>query len=238
MRFDSSHTTASSAAGLLLQQAEAIFHEEMATLITRDAFVHPMKGSKPSSKQPEPLMDMPLEELEVAAELVKDELARYQAVVGGESVISSAWQAASEDGLEKQYAYLPSSKRYEELQVVSKNERLEAAKHSFEGLDAQVSKEAKRAQKFQDKLDRHLGGFMMKAKASLRAVSALTEEREKIEIDTEVFRTLCAREETAIKTRVEEVSEALDREKKRNAKLQLRYKELTRLGKLLDQKLQ
>jgi len=108
----------------------------------------------------------------------------------------------------------------------------------FEQAELAISREAKRASKLEQKMDRVLGGFMMKATSSTKKISALAEERETVAVETEVFRTLAAREEAAVKSRVEELEEAVEREKKRNAKLQNRYKELKRIGEAIDARLQ
>merc|ERR1719265_191093 len=99
-------------------------------------------------------------------------------------------------------------------------------KHVYEMGEKEVQREGKRSQKLESKLERVLGGHMMKAKQSLQKIGSLAEERETLEVETEVFRTLRAREESAISTRVEELREQVEREKERNAKLQAHYKEL------------
>ncbi|CAJ1437917.1 unnamed protein product [Effrenium voratum] len=46
----------------LLQQAEAMLHEEMGNMVTRDAVLFPVKGAKPPKKAPAPDVDLSLEE--------------------------------------------------------------------------------------------------------------------------------------------------------------------------------
>merc|ERR1711976_4721 len=113
-----------------------------------------------------------------------------------------------------------------EVRMLGKRELLEATKHAYEMSEKEVQKEGKRTQKLETKLERVLGGHMMKSKQSLQKIAALAEERETLEVETEVFRTLRAREESAVKSRVEELQEQVDREKKRNTKLQAHYREL------------
>lgn len=110
--------------------------------------------------------------------------------------------------------------------MLGKRELLEASKHAYELSEKEVQREGKRSQKIEVKLERVLGGHMMKAKQSLQKIAALAEERETLEVETEVFRTLRAREESAVGSRVEELREQVDKEKERNAKLQARYREL------------
>lgn len=101
-----------------------------------------------------------------------------------------------------------------------------------------MQRESKRAKKLEDKLERTLGGYCAKSKQAAEKAKALHEERETIDVETEVFRTLASREEKAIETRVEELQEHVEREKDRNARLQHRYKELKMLEKQLDAALQ
>merc|ERR1711956_206942 len=104
--------------------------------------------------------------------------------------------------------------------------------------DGQCQRETKRGKKLEDKMDRLLGGYMLKARQALQSIRKLSEERETVGIETEVFRTLSAREEKAIESRVEELQEEVEREKQRNLKLQNRYKALKLLQKQIDNKLQ
>merc|ERR1712087_1067273 len=159
------------------------------------------------------------------------------AASGGELVSGGAVQAALEEGI-GYLAYLPEAKRYVEWPLIGRSERLEAAKHMFTLGELAIQKESKRSKKLEEKMDRVLGGFMMKVKQATKKIAALGEERETISTETEVFRTLSAREEKAIESRVEELEAAVECEKQRNAKLQHRYKELKRLGELLDDRLQ
>eukprot|EP00401_Gymnodinium_catenatum_P025091 CAMPEP_0117492758 /NCGR_PEP_ID=MMETSP0784-20121206/18750_1 /TAXON_ID=39447 /ORGANISM="" /LENGTH=812 /DNA_ID=CAMNT_0005287595 /DNA_START=153 /DNA_END=2591 /DNA_ORIENTATION=- len=222
--------------GPLLQQAEGLLHQELSALVTRDTFLFPPKAAKPPKKTAE-LPDIPVADLSHAEELMKAEVCKFDVVAGGEAVSSGALQLAIEEGV-GHLAYLPHAKRYVEWPLLARSDRLEAARHMYEQAEAAIQRESKRARKVEDKMDRVLGGFMMKAKQSIKKVAALAEERETIAVETEVFRTLSAREELAIESRVEELRESVAREKQRNSKLQHRYKELKRLGHLLDQRLQ
>lgn len=175
--------------------------------------------------------------MQAAEELFEEEAKLFEAAAGGDVVSGGAVQAAIEEG-SGHLAYLPEAKKYVEWPLLGRAERLEAAKHMFTLAESTIQKESRRAKKLEEKMDRVLGGFQMKVKASQKKIVALSEERETIAVETEVFRTLRAREEKAIETRVEELSEAVEREKRRNCKLQQRHKELVRLGELLDERLQ
>merc|ERR1712086_1217831 len=202
--------------------------------ITRDAFLFPIKGGKPPKNKPADLTDISLAELKAADELLKEEVANFDEGEG-EAVSSGPLQLALND---MDLAYLPSTKRYLEKGMMKKPDRVEAAKHAFEVAEATIAKESKRCKKIEEKCDRVLGGFMMKTKQSFKKIAALAEEKETVAVETEVFRTLSAREERAIESRCEELRQAVEREKDRNSKLQQRYKEMKRIGQLIDQRLQ
>eukprot|EP00927_Polykrikos_kofoidii_P053520 TRINITY_DN48130_c0_g1_i1.p1 TRINITY_DN48130_c0_g1~~TRINITY_DN48130_c0_g1_i1.p1 ORF type:complete len:836 (-),score=185.22 TRINITY_DN48130_c0_g1_i1:45-2552(-) len=222
--------------GSLLQQAETLLHDEMAALVNRDAFLFPVKGAKPPQK-PVDLPDISLAELGRASDLLAGEVVKFDAAAGGAVINSGALQAAIEQGL-GHLTYLPEARRYVEWQMLGRADRLEAAKHMFESAEGAIQRDSKRAKKLEDKMERVLGGFMLKARQSTKKIASLSEERETIAVETEVFKTLAAREEKAICTRVDDLREALDKEKQRNAKLQHRHKDLKRLMKLLDERLQ
>eukprot|EP00929_Paragymnodinium_shiwhaense_P008090 TRINITY_DN112009_c0_g1_i1.p1 TRINITY_DN112009_c0_g1~~TRINITY_DN112009_c0_g1_i1.p1 ORF type:complete len:777 (+),score=267.24 TRINITY_DN112009_c0_g1_i1:129-2459(+) len=217
-----------------LQKAEGLLLEEMSALVTRDAFLFPTKGAKPPKNKPPELLDISLSDLHRAEEVLAEELQHYEELVQG---ADAALQASIEQGMGNM-TFLPETKQYVEEQMLGSGERVAAAKHAFELAEGSIQKDAKRAKKAEDKLERTLGGFILKSKQSIKKISTLAEERETISVETEVFRTLAAREEKAIESRQEELRELVEQEKQRNAKLQHRYKELKRLGQQLDQRLQ
>jgi len=216
----------------LLQKAEDLLHGEMIAMVTHDAFLFPSKGAPPTKKDA-PIEDMSLAEIARGKELLDQEVADFEAAVGGAHVISSGLQAALDEGDADHVTFLPSAKKYVEWRMLGKAERLEAAKHAFDMCHNQVKAQGKKAQALEQKIDRVLGGFMGKTRAAMDKIRTLAEERETIGVETDVFRTLRAREEKAIESRCEELREHVEREKRRNAKLQSRYKNL----KILEEKL-
>merc|ERR1719262_696599 len=86
---------ANPAISALLEQAESLLHEEMASLVTRDAFLFPTKGAKPP-KKPVELADIPTELLARAKEQLEVETQRCSLASGGELVSGGAVQAALE----------------------------------------------------------------------------------------------------------------------------------------------
>jgi len=223
----------------LLQQAETLLHEEMGAMVTRDAFLFPVKGAKPPKKAPPAGIDFSLEELKGASELLEDELEAFAQDAGGGHNSEVAVQAAFDESTSSEpYVFLPSAKRYVDGRLLGKKERVESARHKFEIVDSHHQKEVKKSKKLEEKMERLLGGYMTKARQALLHIRKLSEERETISIETEVFQTLRAREEKAIQSRVEELRDQVEHEKQRNLKLQNRYKALRMLQKQIDDKLQ
>jgi len=208
----------------------------MAALVTHDAVAHPAKGARPPKKQVE-LEDFSRDELSHADELLAAEVAAFEAAAGSELANGVAFQATLEEGL-GHLTYLPQAKRYVEWRMISKGDRLEAAKHMYELSEAQVQRDSKRAKKLEDKLERVLGGYNAKSRQSVQKSGQLAEERDTITVETEVFTMLRAREEKAIESRIQELQEAVTQEKTRNSSLQLRYKELKQLRDKIEDKLQ
>jgi len=218
-----------------VERAEALLFDELVALATHDAFHHPIKGAKPPKKAPE-VEDFSLVELQAADALLSEEATTFVEAAGGDEVVSSALQAVLEESLGM--AYLPETKRYMEWSICSNPQRLEAASHMFKAAEAQLQKEAKRAKKLDDKLERVLGGYIGKSRQSTAKIGAYAEERETTAMEIEVFRTLAAREEKAIESRVEELRDIVEAEKSRNSKLQNRFKNLKLLERQLSEKLQ
>lgn len=213
----------------LLHQAESLLHEELAALVANDAFLFPAKGSKPS-KKPDEMPDVAIADLSAADELLSTEIGLFDQ---GEVLTYGAIEMAKDDL--SSFTYMPQDKRYKELRMMGKREMLEASKFAYELSEKEVQREGKRTQKLESKLERNLGGHMLKAKQSLQKIASLSEERETLEVETEVFRTLRSREEAAVTSRQEELREQVDREKKRNTKLQARYRDLQILQKKLEE---
>merc|ERR1711972_1217132 len=80
MLFQSSFDQAASSS-ILLQQAESLLHEEMASLVTHDAFAFPIKGAKPPKKAVE-LEDLSVKDLKIASELLEEEVQAFKAAAG------------------------------------------------------------------------------------------------------------------------------------------------------------
>merc|ERR1719329_1444369 len=80
------------------REAERLLHEEMAGLVTRDAFLFPVKGAKPPKKMPE-LRDPIAQDLLRAKELLAANLAEFAVATGGDAATGVALQAVAEDGL-------------------------------------------------------------------------------------------------------------------------------------------
>jgi len=177
-----------------------------------------------------------LSELARAGELLDAEIAAFETVAGNELLGGGALQAAMEQGA-SDLAYLPQAKKFVEWRLIDKGERLEASKHMYELAETQVQRDSKRAKKLEEKLEKLLGGYVVKARQTVAKAASLAEERETITVETEVFRMLRAREEKAIETRVQELQDMVEAEKERNSRLQTRYKELKLLGRKLDEKL-
>jgi len=212
MVFESSATQGTGAAlsgpQQLMQQAESMLHEEMGQMATRDAVLFPIKGAKPPKKAPPaPEVDLSLDELDAAHELLEEELSHFIEAAGGEVTSEAAIQAAYEDGAASQFVFLPSASRCLDFRLMGKQERVESAKFAFEVADAQFQRDTKRVKKLEEKLERLLGGYHSKAKQAIAHIRKLSEERETLMIETQVFETLRAREEKAIETRIEEMQE-------------------------------
>lgn len=223
-------------ASKLMQRAEALLFEEMVALATHDAFHFPMKGARPPKKGPE-LEDIQPAELKAADALLGEEAAALVAAAGGAEVLDGALRAAAEEG-SVDLAFVPRERKYLDWRMMNKADRLEARTHQFKVAEAQLQKDAKRAKKLEEKLERVLGGYIIKARQAAQKVGALAEERETVAVESEVFRTLSAREDSAIKSRVEDLEEQVQQEKDRNARIQARYKKLKSLAQDLDEKLQ
>mmetsp|Transcript_6370 Transcript_6370/g.15370 ORF Transcript_6370/g.15370 Transcript_6370/m.15370 type:complete len:795 (+) Transcript_6370:85-2469(+) len=233
-----SNPPAASGGSGFMQQAEVLIEEEMLQLIKRDTFLFPPPGAKPP-KQPVEMVDWPKPYMEQAAVLLEDEAKLFEeaAAAGGASVGEAFAQVAFSDASFDQFVFLPRAKGYLDSKLLDASDRIESLKHSFALAEAQLQKDSKKAKKMEDKVNRTLGGYMAKAKKSCDKLTQAKDECDTLAIDVQVFGTLKNREEAAGANRIEEMRENVEREKKRNAKLQARYKKLKEMQHDLEEKL-
>jgi len=219
----------------LVQQAESLLHEEMAALVTSDAVLHPIKGVKLPKDQVS-LTEYSMEELVAAKDLLSEEIGKFDAhgQRAGEFT-ESVWHVEDDLG---HLTFLPKAKSYMEWRMLGKDDRLEAAQHLFDLAEKQLQAETKRAKKLENKMNVALGGHLMHVKRSTDQTAQLIEEATTLATDVEVFQTLRTREEVASRSRIEDLQEAVEREKERNAQLQFRYKALKRKHRVCDERLQ
>jgi len=227
---------ASTGLSAAVRAAEDLVFEEMVALASHDAVHHPMKGARPPKKAPA-IDDFSLSDLKAAEQLVADEAASIVAAVGGYDIIEACLAQAMEERT-VDYSFNPQAKKYQDWRSISQSDQLEAAKHTFTLVEAQLQKDAKRAKKLEDKLQKLLGGYMNKVQGSIKKMSSLAEERETLLVETGVFRTLAAQETSSLKSRPRDIEELVEQEKARNVRLQARFKQMKRLAVDLDEKLQ
>mmetsp|Transcript_21917 Transcript_21917/g.51226 ORF Transcript_21917/g.51226 Transcript_21917/m.51226 type:complete len:794 (-) Transcript_21917:77-2458(-) len=223
-------------ASALLQQAELLIEEEMVALIKRDTFLFPPPGAKPP-KQAVEVQELPPAYLDQASALLKDELGLWEEAAGIGSVGDALSQVAFDEASCDQFVYLPKAKKFLDSKLLDASDRIDSLKHTFTLAEEQLQKDAKKAKKLEDKLNRTLGGYMAKAKTSLQKLKQAKDECDTLSVDVEVFSTLRSREEAAGASRIEEMKLTVEREKKRNAKLQARYKKLQEEQRELEEKL-
>merc|ERR1719343_1140325 len=117
----SQSSSSTAGAGVLLQQAEGLLHEEMSALINHDAFVHPTKQTKPPKKLVE-LPDFKAVDLARAEELLSAELSEFEALADSEQMDSASLRPVFEESL-GHMVYMPQAKRYAEWCKLEKGER-------------------------------------------------------------------------------------------------------------------
>lgn len=229
-------TASTPAASRAQPQAEGLLFDEMVALMAHDAFRFPMRGARPPKKAPE-LEEFAEPELRRAEALLAEEAEAFVAAVGGVEMVDSSLQAAMEED-SVNLAYVPRAKRHLDWRMLEKPDRLEAMTHLFKIAEGQLQKDAKRAKKLEEKLDRLLGGHIALARKAAQKAAAHAEERETVVMETEVFETMAAREASSLRSRAEDLEDQVRQEKERNARLQERYKKFKNLARDLDERLQ
>eukprot|EP00918_Siedleckia_nematoides_P059687 GHVU01130112.1.p1 GENE.GHVU01130112.1~~GHVU01130112.1.p1 ORF type:complete len:665 (+),score=172.23 GHVU01130112.1:337-2331(+) len=210
-----------------MKNAEDLLLEEMRVLIVNDAVKYPPhKDLKPPKNAPF-LEDFPMSEIEGARAVLEKECADAKAQLnhfGDLDLRENPMVARAWDDALVAFVYLPHARKYAPLKDVTKNDRLDAAKRTFESLSALLTKDSKKASKLESKLELLTGGYRQRIKAVLKSIEETWQEGFLQTHTLSAFKVLQAQERKAMYTRKNGLEEQVQREKDRHKTLQTSFR--------------
>ncbi len=220
-------------------RAEDALAGELLALLQHDAAKYPI--GKPSQKKKgarkgdtgavgvegPPLAQYEVLELAAAAQLVAAEAATVKTAMGHDGVDASeyndAWSAVNAD-----VVWLPSKGVYGRAASATNSERLDSARADFEGVRAEMEREAQRAAKLEKKVGLVCGGLSARDAKLREQLAELAESAGTAGVELACFRALAEAERRSAPERMEALMAAVDRQREREGELQQRYKLLSR----------
>jgi len=208
-----------------LEAAEKLLRDEVVKMLESDASHFPVKGAPEPGKKKKPykLLDVAL--LGQAQDMIAAEVA----------LIAAAQPLPSADELRQAWGevqatliYVPSIQRYAPSSSVGKAERLQAYQQQLQLVKNFMTRDNKKAQKVEKRLELTLGGYRKRA-ATLRAEivnkqQACHEKR----LELGCFEMLQQQEDLARPQRLAQMGVLVSEQSVREAQLQAEYAELLR----------
>lgn len=165
-------------------------------------------------------------ELQEASRLIDDDVVALKKELGHDSATmeeySRKWESLIGD-----LAFSTALQRYTRISTMGKGDRVESLRQEFEVLKKQMSKEAKKADKLEQKLNLILGGLQKRNQSLLEEIKNKQDELSIALIEKQCYASLQEQENFAAPNRVEALQQLLKAQESRETELQERYRHLT-----------
>ena len=221
-----------------LMAARRLVDSELAHLIEHDTIAHPLPGTIYPGSTISPYDHPDDEAVATAKEIVNSELAAALGfpganqdqvrqglilLAGDEEVDpeSIGWAA-----IRRHLAYDTASKTWVEPSSLSPEERIRGMAAMLQEDRDTMAGEASKSSKIEKKLGVTLGGYMKRSEVLQKRLVTAFEEMDKASIDLESFSSLSITETAAAPSRVQGLSEEVERLERRERGLQERYQDL------------
>eukprot|EP00210_Caulerpa_lentillifera_P006768 g6467.t1 len=214
----------------LLDQAEIVLTQEVFDLLHRDSITDPIdKKSKKRKKKgtSAPVLDEFSEsELNEAAKLLEKEAEFLQSKMDmtpeeWDELHAKAWTEGND-----QFIWIPSQSCFGREASASVGDKLQSVKERFQTVRTEMEKEAKRAQKLEEKVKRVCSGHWTRQATLQSTLNSTWFSLQQEEIDLKSYRNLQASEESYAKIRLQELKEMVTQQRDLEKQLQLEYKRL------------
>ena len=205
--------------------AKEMIKMEFISLIRSDTEIFP-----PDSKSDKPNRDVEHEftftELQEASRLIDEDVPGLKKEMGHDSATvedySRKWESLIGD-----LAFSTALQRYTRISSMDKDDRVESLRQEYEVLKKQMSKEAKKAEKLEQKLNLILGGLQKRNQSLLEEIKNKQDELSIASIEKQCYASLQEQEKIAAPNRVEALQQILKTQESRETELQERYRYLT-----------
>ena len=203
--------------------AEELVNREVLALLQHDAQKYPLGAGQGSAKAAalERFADA---ELKAASELLTQEIATVRSSMGHESTSIDEY-ASTWESLIKDILFVPSHQRYMRGAALPVSERAAALQADFESVRKEMEREAKRAEKLEQKVGVVTGGLTTRQQRLGAEVEGTMKEVVAAEIELKCFQALHEQEQRAAPDRMEALQALVAAQAKKEADLQERYRE-------------
>ncbi|KAJ3189673.1 CDC5 cell division cycle 5-like protein [Irineochytrium annulatum] len=229
--------------------AEEMIKREMERLILRDMIKHPMPGQPPVQKDQYRHVEGLEEDVDAEGAVTLDELRAAQEMISGEletmpegsRMTDEAFAKELEDEM-KAYFFIPPAApaatgaagtalnvapgRFEPAATVTREDVIQSCQRTLQSARDRMRREAQRAQKFEEKLNVRLGGYVRRSAQLRRELAETAGEVQEDAVKLESFRRLKIEEDLACVERVEALRREVARLEQRGMMEQEKYREL------------
>lgn len=202
-----------------LKQAEEMIRKEMIDLISYEAMAYPYKNCRIKEGNPN-YSQFTVGGLKEAKNLIIDEIKKNPPNYSPEDLEQYYINSNPE------FWFVPSLNKYVLSSSLSQKEKLEALQTAFEKLKSEMTQEAAKAKKVENKLNIYNGGYQNRANLLLNQIQALTAELQQANSELDCFSALQELETQAIPKRLESLRQLVQVYQQKEASNQQRYKEL------------
>ncbi|KAI1294832.1 Cell division cycle 5-like protein [Halotydeus destructor] len=227
-----------------LQRAEEIIKQEMIAMLHYDALKNPTNQQLVKNKskvhkeflEKNPYDEISEEDMEEAKRLLEEEIKAVSQGMAHGDLSCETFETVWNECL-SQVLYVPSQNRYTRANYASKKDKVDALEKRLEQNRNHMTKEAKKAIKFEKKFQLLLTGYSKRASSLTGELVKNIDTIEQARLELDTFKKLQQHETGAITKRINSSSEDVRRQLEREKGLQARYDELIRTKEQLEKKL-
>jgi pre-mRNA-splicing factor CDC5/CEF1 len=206
-----------------------LLEKEMYDMVQDDGTRFPVRPNGPSqaddpsyvARSKSCLPYFSAEQLASASTVLKEELVEILLTEN----ITKEDDAALWEGTVMEQIYLPEKNTFSSIREAAADEVQGSYSNTFNGLKEQMTKEAKRANKLEKKLQTLTAGYQKRAQQLIDDIQATHSETETKTQELKCFSALQAQEQAALPSRLATLQEEVDIAQKREAQLQRDFKE-------------
>ena len=207
-----------------MNKSEKLIYEEMEKMLIHDNTKFSLVSTKPVNRILKNYPEYSLKEIEVANNLIQEEMEAQQDY-GMKDDIILKYEKHIDNLLEMKY--IPSTKSFNELSLMTENQKKEAIDTEMKFVKKHLNKEKKRISKVEAEMkDRYLK-CIEEERMRKQLIDSLCQDLEKKSRQLDVYKVLQSLEKKILVSRVEEQKKYLNQQLAKEQELQNEYYRLT-----------